>query len=92
MPSRQDRKAAITKWLDALETRLSFATTSEAVDEILAEDAVQRAQDKLRDLDRDRLDHILQSAIARTAEATSAPNDGVFADPETDPFRAPVTA
>ena len=93
MPSRQDRKAAITKWLDALETRLSFATTSEAVDEILAEDAVQRAQDKLRDLDRDRLDHILQGAIARTsADETSAPNDGVFADPETDPFRQPVPA
>jgi hypothetical protein len=93
MPSRQDRKAAITKWLDALETRLSFATTSEAVDEILAEDAVQRAQDKLRDLDRDRLDHILQGAIARTsADETGAPNDGVFADPETDPFRAPVPA
>ena len=91
--SRQKSKEAITKWLDTLETRLSFATTSEAVDEILAEDVVQRAQDKLRDLDRDRLDHILQGAIARTsADETSAPNDGVFADPSEDPFRAPVPA
>jgi hypothetical protein len=92
-PPRQKPRQSITQWLDALETRLSYATTSEAVDEILAEDEVQKAQDRLRDNARDRLDHILQGAIARTsADETSAPNDGVFADPETDPFRSPVTA
>jgi hypothetical protein len=61
------------------------------VDEILAEDEVQKAQDRLRDNARDRLDHILQSAIRRTSvDETSAPNDGVFADSATDPFRVPA--
>jgi hypothetical protein len=90
-PVVEPPRQTVTQWLDALETRLSYATTSEAVDEILAEDEVQKAQDRLRDNARDRLDHILQSAIRRTSvDETSAPNDGVFADSATDPFRVPA--
>ena len=92
-PVVEPPRQTVTQWLDALETRLSYATTSEAVDEILAEDEVQKAQDRLRDNARDRLDHILQGAIARTSvDETSAPNDGVFAPGQDDPFRQPVPA
>ena len=92
-PVVEPPRQTVTQWLDALETRLSYATTSEAVDEILAEDEVQKAQDRLRDNARDRLDHILQSAIRRTSvDETSAPNDGVFAPGQDDPFRQPVPA
>jgi hypothetical protein len=85
-------RQTVTQWLDALETRLSFAQTAEEVDAILAEDQVQQAQDRLRDNARDRLDHIISEAIARTADEAAVPDAGVFADPSTDPFRPPVTA
>jgi len=87
------RKQTVVQWLDALALELAAAEGSEEVDAILARSDVQTAQDKLRNGARDRLDHLLQEAIARTAaDETTAPDDGVFADPEHDPFRQPVTA
>ena len=91
-PMTHPAKPTVTQWLDALALELAAAEGSEEVDAILARSDVQTAQDKLRNGARDRLDHLLQEAIARTAETTTAPDDGVFADAETDPFRQPVTA
>jgi len=92
-PMAHPAKPTVTQWLDALALELAAAEGSEEVDAILARSDVQTAQDKLRNGARDRLDHILQEAIARTAaDETTAPDDGVFADAETDPFRQPVPA
>jgi len=92
-PMTHPAKPTVTQWLDALALELAAAEGSEEVDAILARSDVQTAQDKLRNGARDRLDHLLQEAIRRTAaEDTTAPDDGVFADPEHDPFRQPVTA
>jgi hypothetical protein len=92
-PMMHPAKPTVTQWLDALAVELAAAEGSEEVDAILARSDVQTAQDKLRNGARDRLDHLLQEAIHRTAsEETTAPDDGVFADPSTDPFRQPVTA
>jgi len=92
-PMPHSAKPTVTQWLDALALELAAAEGSEEVDAILARSDVQTAQDKLRNGARDRLDHLLQEAIARTAaDETTAPDDGVFADPEHDPFRQPVTA
>jgi hypothetical protein len=92
-PMTHPAKPTVTQWLDALALELAAAEGSEEVDAILARSDVQTAQDKLRNGARDRLDHLLQEAIRRTAaEETTAPDDGVFADPSTDPFRQPVTA
>jgi hypothetical protein len=105
MPSRQDRKAAIeqprpkrttvSEWLDALGIELANASPAEA-DEILARSDVQKAQDTLRGDAKDRLQYILDQTIARLAAADEAAEtqagDELFADPSSDPFRAPVTA
>jgi len=92
-PMTHPAKPTVTQWLDALALELAAAEGSEEVDAILARSDVQTAQDKLRNGARDRLDHLLQEAIARTAaDETTAPDDGVFADPEHDPFRHPVPA
>ena len=91
--SHAPKKQTVVQWLDALALELAAAEGSEEVDAILARSDVQTAQDKLRNGARDRLDHLLQEAIARTAaDETTAPDDGVFADAETDPFRQPVPA
>jgi len=91
--SHAPKKQTVVQWLDALALELAAAEGSEEVDAILARSDVQTAQDKLRNGARDRLDHLLQEAIRRTsADETSAPNDGVFAHSDEDPFRAPVTA
>lgn len=88
------QKPTVTQWLDALALELAAAEGSEEVDEILARPEVQQAQDKLRNGARDRLQHILDEAIRRTAQADDTAEaeagDALFADPETDPFRAPV--
>jgi hypothetical protein len=92
-PRTHPAKPTVTQWLDALALELAAAEGSEEVDAILARSDVQTAQDKLRNGARDRLDHLLQEAIARTAaDETTAPDDGVFSDPASDPFRQPVTA
>jgi hypothetical protein len=82
------------QWLDELDADMAIAIAegTDAVDAILARADVQKAQDKLQNGARDRLQHIIDEAIRRTAEDTSAPNDGVFSDPSEDPFRAPVPA
>jgi hypothetical protein len=93
--SHAPKKQIVSEYLDVLaaEMAVAIADGGEAVDAILARPDVQAAQDKLRNGARDRLQHILDEAIRRTAaDETTAPDDGVFADPEHDPFRQPVTA
>ena len=86
-------KPTVTQWLDALALELAACEGSEEVDAVLARDDVQQAQDKLRNGAADRLRGMLQAAIARTAEAdTTAPNDGLYANPADDPFQQPVPA
>jgi hypothetical protein len=85
------RKKTVGAWLDALALELAACEGDEEVDAIVAREDVQQAQDKLQNGAADRLNHMIQEAIARTAAAeTSAPNDGVFADPKDDPFLQPV--
>jgi hypothetical protein len=88
------RKKTVGAWLDALALELAACEGGEEVDAILAREDVQQAQDRLRNGAADRLNHMVQTAIARTAATeTSAPeDDGVFADPASDPFREPAPA
>ena len=80
-----------TAWLDKLELELAACEGAEEVDAILARSDVQAAQDRARNGHKDRLDSMLQAAIARTAE-DAAPNDGLYANPADDPFQQPVPA
>jgi hypothetical protein len=91
---RQKPKQTPDEYIDALGIELAHAITEggDAVDEILARPSVQAAQDRARGAHKERLDDIIQNAIKRTSNDTTVPDDGVFADPETDPFRQPVTA
>lgn len=76
------------QWLDALALELAACEGPDEVDAILARDDVQKAQDRFNNGSKDRLVDMIQVAIERTSpDETSAPNDGVFADPSTDPFR-----
>jgi hypothetical protein len=88
------KRTTVSEWLDALGIELANASPAEA-DEILARSDVQKAQDTLRGDAKDRLQYILDQTIARLAAADEAAEteagDQLFADPETDPFRAPVT-
>lgn len=88
------KRPTVTQWLDALATELAACEGGEEVDAILARSDVQQAQDKLLGGAADRLRHIVQVAIARTASTeTSAPeDDGVFANPADDPFVEHVQA
>lgn len=92
----QPAKPTVTQWLDALAAEMAAAVDMDEVDSILARSDVQKAQDALRNGARDRLDHILQEGIRRTARADDAAEaeagDQLFADPEADPFRQPVPA
>jgi len=68
-------------FLDELELELAGATSAEAVDEILARAEVQKAQDTLKNGAKDRLNHMLQQAIERTASPeNNAPNEEVSAE------------
>ena len=85
-PASPDRQTA---WLDKLELELANAVAAgvDAVDAILARADVQAAQDRARNGYKDRLDGMLQAAIRRTnAAETSAPDDGLYANPADDPF------
>lgn len=71
-----DKSAAIQRWLTKVASDLASAETGEQIDAILARDDVQRAQDKLQNGFRDRLQDIIDVAIRRAAEMeTSAPNE-----------------
>ena len=92
----QPKRQTVSAWLDALALELAAAEGAEAVDAILARPRVQEAQDRLTTDAKDRLNHILAEAIARTAATeTTAPNDeahaGVFANPGEDPFYEPLS-
>lgn len=71
-----DRRPTVTQWLKDLDVDLANASTPEEIDAILARDDVQKAQDQLRNGAKDRLQHMLDGAIARAKELeTSAPNE-----------------
>jgi hypothetical protein len=92
-PMAPKPKQTPDEYIDALALELAACEGGDEVDAILARSSVQAAQDRARGAHKDRLNHIIMEAIARTnGDGTSAPNDGVFADPETDPFRQPVSA
>jgi hypothetical protein len=85
------KRQTITEWLDALALELASCDSAE-LEEILARDAVQQAQDKFRNGAKDRLNHIIHEALRRTARADDAAEgeldpDNLFADPAADPFR-----
>jgi hypothetical protein len=86
------RKKTVGAWLDALALELAACEGGEEVDAILAREDVQQAQDRLRNGAADRLNHMIQAAIARTAATETAPDDGLYADPASDPFREPAAA
>lgn len=68
------KRPTVTAWLDALDAELTNAQDGEELDTILARDDVQKAQDTLRNGARDRLQHMLDTAIGRMqATETSAP-------------------
>jgi hypothetical protein len=93
-PAEQPKqKQTPDEWIAALAAELADCGSADEVDEILARPSVQAAQDRARGAHKDRLQDLIMEAIARTAaDETTAPDDGVFADPETDPFRQPVPA
>lgn len=66
----------IIEWLKQIDVELIQADTGEQVDEILARGDVQKVlDDHTRPKARDRLQHMINEAIRRTADAeTSAPN------------------
>ena len=86
--AEQPKRPTQGQWLDALALELAACEGADEVDAILARQDVQAAQDKLRNGARDRLVDMIQVAIERTSpDETSAPNAGVFADSDSDPFR-----
>jgi hypothetical protein len=93
-PAEQPKpKQTPDEWIATLAAELAACESADEVDEILARPSVQAAQDRARGAHKDRLQDLIMEAIARTAaDETTAPDDGVFADAETDPFRQPVTA
>ena len=85
------KRRTITEWLDALALELASCDGTE-LEEILARDEVQQAQDRFRNGAKDRLNHVIHEALKRTARADDAAEgeldpDNLFADPAADPFR-----
>ena len=78
------KRQTITEWLDALALELASCDGAE-LEEILARDDVQQAQDKFRNGAKDRLNHVIHEALKRTAAPVE--DDNLFADPAADPFR-----
>ena len=83
------KRRTITEWLDALALELAACDGAE-LEEILARDEVQQAQDRFRNGAKDRLNHVIHEALKRTAAPVE--DDGLFADPSTDPFVEHVQA
>jgi hypothetical protein len=90
----QPKRPTQGQFVDAVGLELAACEGGEEVDAILARSDVQLALDRFGPAAKDRLNHIISEAIRRTAATeTSAPeDDGVFADPATDPFREPAPA
>jgi hypothetical protein len=90
------KRRTITEWLDALALELASCDGTE-LEEILARDEVQQAQDRFRNGAKDRLNHVIHEALKRTARADDAAEgeldpDNLFADPAADPFVEPAHA
>jgi hypothetical protein len=94
MVAEQPKRPTQGQFVDTVAMALATCEGGEEVDAILARADVQLALDRFSPAAKDRLNHIISEAIRRTAATeTSAPeDDGVFADPATDPFREPATA
>lgn len=76
LPTTQAAKRqTVGEFLDALDRELQVAMTANAVDAILAREDVQKAQDKLQNGARDRLNAMVKAALDRTA-APVAEDDG----------------
>jgi hypothetical protein len=90
----QPKRPTQGQFVDAVGLELAACEGGEEVDAILARSDVQLALDRFGPAAKDRLNHIISEAIRRTAATeTSAPeDDGVFADPASDPFREPAPA
>jgi hypothetical protein len=90
----QPKRPTQGQFVDAVGLELAACEGGEEVDAILARSDIQLALDRFGPAAKDRLNHIISEAIRRTAATeTSAPeDDGVFADPTTDPFREPAPA
>ena len=78
------KKQTVSSWLDALQSDLNEAASSEGVDSIISRADVQAAMDKLGNGARDRLNAMVNAAIKRTA-----PDDGIA---EEDPALARTMA
>jgi hypothetical protein len=94
MVAEQPKRPTQGQFVDTVAMALATCEGGEEVDAILARADVQLALDRFSPDAKDRLNHIISEAIRRTAATeTSAPeDDGVFADPATDPFREPAPA
>lgn len=73
--SPEARKPTVAEWLDGLEAELTAATTTTSVDAIVARSDVQRAMDSLRNGAKERLDRMVNDAIARTTPDDDFPGD-----------------
>jgi hypothetical protein len=90
----QPKRPTQGQFVDAVGLELAACEGGEEVDAILARSDVQLALDRFGPAAKDRLNHIISEAIRRTAATeTSAPeDDGLYADPASDPFRETATA
>jgi hypothetical protein len=79
-PTPEPRRPTVTEWLKALDAELAQAQTSTEVDAILARDDVQKAQDKLTNGAKDRLQDMLDAAIKRTTPAPVSDEGPAFED------------
>jgi hypothetical protein len=90
----QPKRPTQGQFVDTVGLELASCEGGEEVDAILARSDVQLALDRFGPAAKDRLNHIISEAIRRTAATeTSAPeDDGLYADPASDPFRETAPA
>lgn len=69
------KRQTISEWLNALAAELRIATSSDAVDAIIAREDVQKAQDNFKNGARDRLNAMVKEAIDRTTPAPAVDDD-----------------
>jgi hypothetical protein len=87
-PKRQTSK----EWLDETGVELATAPDTDALNAIFARPKYKQMREWLTNGALDRLLFMENQAIERTAVADEDEAEPLFADPETDPFRQPVTA